>query len=148
MKNVFDNAKVFGYAAVSGDARVFGYAAVSGDARVSGYAAVSGDARVSGYAVVSDNAEVSGNAVVSGYAEVSGDSVVSTQQGCMFGYFKGRTGIYGLTLTRTKRGNVRFVWGCRSGDDLRKWLKQPGYTDDIKAPVLAFLTAFELANPV
>lgn len=134
-------------AVVSGNAEVSDSASVCGNARVSNRARVSGDARVSGNALVSDRAQVSGSAQVLGEAEVSGDSIVTTPQGLFFGYFKARSGIYGLTLTRTARGTTRFVWGCREGDDLRVYLSDESYKD-LRAPPLAFLDAFELANGV
>lgn len=73
---VFDYARVFEYAHISGDARVYEYAQVFGDARVFGdacvfeYAHVYGDARVYENALVYDKAQVSGNAHVSGDARV------------------------------------------------------------------------------
>ena len=73
---VSGNAKVSGYAMVSGDAMVYGNAKVSGDAQVSGDARVFGNARVYGDARVFGNAWVSGNAIVFGDAMVSGNAMV------------------------------------------------------------------------
>jgi carbonic anhydrase/acetyltransferase-like protein (isoleucine patch superfamily) len=73
---VYENARVYEDALVSGAAQVFGNALVSGnawvyeDARVSGNAQVFGDARVFGNALVSGDARVFGNAQVSGNAWV------------------------------------------------------------------------------
>ena len=74
---VFDSAKVFGNAQVSGNAEVFGNAQVSGNAEVFGDCWVSGDAQVFDSAKVSGNAAVSGNAQVFGNAQVSGNAEVT-----------------------------------------------------------------------
>jgi hypothetical protein len=134
-KNIFDGAQVCDRACVIDNARVSGRAFVSGDARVSGRAFVGGNARVCG------------DARVSGDARVFGDAVISTPQGCLVVYCQARSGIYTLTLYRNVRGNVAFTWGCRSGDDLRGLLSDPSY-DALRAVPLAYLAAFELANPV
>jgi len=80
-------------------------------------------------------------------AHVSGDAVINTLEGCLVVYCQARSGVYALTLYRTARGNVAFTWGCRSGDDLREYLSDPSY-DALRAVPLAYLAAFELANPV
>ncbi|MBR4627305.1 MAG: hypothetical protein IKO47_06355 [Ruminococcus sp.] len=65
------DAKVLGYATVTGNARIDGHAIVSGSAKVSG------NAIVTGHAVVAERAQVRDNAIVADYAGVMGDSVVS-----------------------------------------------------------------------
>jgi hypothetical protein len=66
----FENAMVSGNARVNGDARVCGYARVYDSARVCGYARVYDSAQISGNARVYDSAQISGNARVYGSAEV------------------------------------------------------------------------------
>jgi len=73
---VYGDARVSGYARVSGNARVYGDARVSGYAQVYGNAQVYGDAWVSGDAQVYGNARVYGDARVSGYAQVYGNAQV------------------------------------------------------------------------
>ena len=74
---MYDNARVYGDAQVSGDARVYDNAWVYGDAQVSGDALVYGNARVYGNAWVYGNALVCGNALVYDNAWVYGDAQVS-----------------------------------------------------------------------
>ena len=64
-------------AKVSGDARVYDNAKVWRFAKVSGNAKVYGDARVYDYAMISDCACVSGKAMISDGVEVYGDAVIS-----------------------------------------------------------------------
>ena len=114
MKNVFDNAKVYDNARVSGNARVYDNVWVSGDAEVSGNARVSGDAEVSGNAVVSGNAEVSGYAEVYGNARVSGDAVIEkTSDYLVIGPAKS-SGRF-TTAHRDSKIGVRVNCGCFSG---------------------------------
>jgi UDP-3-O-[3-hydroxymyristoyl] glucosamine N-acyltransferase len=108
MKNVFDNALVYGDARVSGDARVYG------NARVSDNAMVSGDARVYGDAMVYGNARVSGDAEVSGDARVSGDAVIEkTSDYLVIGPAKS-SGRF-TTAHRDSKIGVRVNCGCFSG---------------------------------
>lgn len=65
------DAKVLGYATVSGNARIDGHATVTDSANVSG------NAVITGHAVVAERAQVKDNAIVADYAGVMGDSVVS-----------------------------------------------------------------------
>ena len=65
------DAKVLGYATVTGNARIDGHAIVTGSAKVSG------NAVVTGHAVVAERSQVSDNAIIADYAGVMGDSVVS-----------------------------------------------------------------------
>ena len=152
-KNILENARVRGNAVVGSNARVGGNAFVGGDAVVEGNAFVEGNAHVEGNAivrgnaVVQGNARVEGNAVVRGNAVVGEDAVIKTIEGCMVTRFQGRTGVFSLTLYRTARGNVAFRWGCRTGDDLREYLKQSGY-DGLRGAPLAFLHKFELENHI
>jgi carbonic anhydrase/acetyltransferase-like protein (isoleucine patch superfamily) len=73
---VLDNAKVYGNAEVFEKAGVFGDAKVFGNAKVRGMAQVNGKAKVSGTAQLYDNAEVYGNADVNGNAKVFGNAEV------------------------------------------------------------------------
>ena len=73
---VFDSARVYGDARISGDALISGNAWVSDSARVYGDARISGDARVHGNAWVFDSARVYGDARISDSARVSGDARV------------------------------------------------------------------------
>jgi len=74
---VYDNATVYGTAQVSGNASVCGYAGASGNVKVDGTAAVYGKAWVSMNATVSGSAKVYEDAAVGGHAEVSGNAAVS-----------------------------------------------------------------------
>lgn len=65
------DAKVLGYATVSGNAVIDGHAIITGSANVSG------NAVVNGHAVVAERATVKDNAIISDYAGVMGNSVVS-----------------------------------------------------------------------
>ena len=73
---VYDNARVFGDAKVSGNAWVYNDAQVSGDAKVFRNARVYENAQVSGNACVYENAQVFGNARVYGNAVVFGTVLV------------------------------------------------------------------------
>lgn len=73
---VYDNARVFGDAKVSGNAWVYNDAQVSGDAKVFRNARVYENAQVSGNACVYENAQVFGNALVYGNAVVFGTVLV------------------------------------------------------------------------
>ena len=73
---VYDDARVYGKAHVSGNAMVYGGAEVYDNARINGHAEVSGDAMVFGGAEVCGNARVYDNAVVSGNAKVFGSADV------------------------------------------------------------------------
>lgn len=73
---VYDNAKVYGYARVSGNAWVFGYARVYGDAWVFGNARIYDNAKVYGNAMIYDNAKIFGNARIYDYAKISGNAWV------------------------------------------------------------------------
>ena len=89
---VYEEARVFGDAIVSGDAivcekarvygraRVCGETIVYGEAGVYGRARVYGKARVSGDAIVRDNARVFGEADVSGRARVCGEAEINECQ--------------------------------------------------------------------
>lgn len=68
---VGENARVLGYAKVSGNAVIDGYATVTDSAQVSG------NAIVTGHAVVAERAQVKDNAIVADYAGVTGSAVVS-----------------------------------------------------------------------
>lgn len=117
---VYDNAKVFGGAVVSGsasirdEAKVYGRAIVSdasvfGKAKVYGNATVFGKAKVFGSAVVYDNVFVRGNARVFGSAEVYGLSSVK-DSACVYGEAKvfghscvfGNARVHGSCLVREK----------------------------------------------
>ena len=65
------NAKVMGYATVSGNARIEDEAVVTGSAKVSG------NAVICGHAVVAENAQVKDDAIVGDTAGVMGNAVVS-----------------------------------------------------------------------
>ncbi|MBQ8515577.1 MAG: hypothetical protein IJ496_09285 [Ruminococcus sp.] len=65
------DAKVLGYATVTGNAVVDGHAIVTGSAKVSG------NAVITGHAVVAESASVTDNAIVGDYASVMGNAVVS-----------------------------------------------------------------------
>ena len=73
---VYDNARVFGDAKVSGNAWVYNDAQVSGDAKVFRNARVYENAQVSGDACIYENAQVFGNARVYGNAVVFGTVLV------------------------------------------------------------------------
>ena len=81
------DAKVLGYATVSGNAVIDGHAVVTGSARVSG------NAVVKGHAVVAENAVVKDNAIIADYAGVMGQSVISDnarviESGLVFNTYK------------------------------------------------------------
>lgn len=69
-KHIYDHARVFDHAWVSGNARVYGNARVTDHALVFGNAHVTGNALVRGNALVFGNARVSGNAQVYGNARI------------------------------------------------------------------------------
>lgn len=73
---VYDDAKVFGNACVYELARVFNKAEVSGDAKVHGCAIIENRAIVGRKAEIYDSASVSECAVVVGYAKVYGCSAI------------------------------------------------------------------------
>ena len=70
------NARVLGWATVSGNAVIDDYATVSGAANVSGNAVIKGHAVVAGNAKVTDNAIIGDSAGVVGNATVSGNARV------------------------------------------------------------------------
>ena len=120
---------------------------MSGNAEIFGKAKMSGNSVMSGNAAMYDNARLYGNARMSDNAEMFGDGFSDCLSGVMFGYFKARTGTYGLTLTlRGDPDNVTGVnwnWGCKQGVDLRKYLKENPDYGDLAKPVLMFLEMFE-----
>ena len=138
MKNISDNAQVYGDARVYGDAQVcgsaqvfgnaavyrnaqvFGNAAVYGDARVCGSAQVFGDAQVFGNAAVYHDAQVFGNAQVCGDAQVFGNARVcgnaiieKTSDYLVVGPAKS-SGRF-TTAHRDSKIGVRVNCGCFSG---------------------------------
>ena len=69
---VYNDAKVYDYARISGNAKVYGNVFVSGYTKIFGNAKVYGYAKVYGHALVSDNAAISGNAEIFDYAQIYG----------------------------------------------------------------------------
>lgn len=80
---IYDNAVVRGNALVYDNAEVTTRAAVRGNAKIYGNACISGNAIITGEAQIFDNADIKedviirGNAKVYGYAEISGNSHIT-----------------------------------------------------------------------
>ncbi|MCZ2159199.1 hypothetical protein NPX99_08070 [Bartonella sp. 220] len=74
---VYDKARVFQNAKVSGNAKVKSYFVdVCGNAKIYDNASVSGHAHISDDAVICDDAQIGGNAKISGAAHIGGHSQV------------------------------------------------------------------------
>ena len=99
---VYDYAKVFGNARVSGYAVVYDNAWVYGDARVSGNAKVYDNALVSGDAWVSGNAIVTGETTVNGYAKISGNAYITSNNDYAVAQYFGRLANDTITFCRLK----------------------------------------------
>ncbi len=97
------DAKVLGYATVSGNAVIDDYAIVTGSAKVSG------NAVVKGHAVVAENATVRDNAIIADHAGVMGNSVISDdarviESGLVFNDYKvsGSAAVKGVSYCLAK----------------------------------------------
>ena len=93
---VYDEAKVYEDAAVSGNAKVFDNTEIHGSAYVCGYAQVSDNAKVYGRALIYESAKVSENAEVYGYARIFGEAYIyGKAMVCGYCWIKGKARIYG-----------------------------------------------------
>ena len=119
LKNLDNNAWVYGNARVFGDARVFD------NARVSGNAWVYGNAWVFDNAWVSDNARVSGNAEVFGKAKVKNNDNVYNKRGIASFSFPNS---FGVTVT-----NQSIHIGCKTytRDEFKRMRKEKAIKDGL-----------------
>jgi len=69
---VWDEAKVWGRARITGDAQIWGNACIHGNAQISGNANVYGNTEIWGSAKISENAEVFDTAYIDEDAEIFG----------------------------------------------------------------------------
>ena len=128
---IFDSAKVYGDAIVSGNAIVGGKSEVYGNAQIRDNSSVFGRAKVFGSAFIEDHARVSGNsdvygsAIIADHAEVYGysevyDSALISQKAQVYGHsiVKDNAQVYGnATLQDGKlywRGRIKR--GCLKSD--------------------------------
>jgi len=145
---VRDSAVISGIAYVEGCATVRDSAVISGIAYVGERATVGGSACITERASITGFSNVSGNVKIGGSARVRGTAVVSEQKHVAWEYFRGRSGVYTLTLFMQANSSIGFVWGCRRGDDLRAYFaERPDYAErGLEVAPLEFLEAFEKAN--
>jgi len=150
MSNIKDKAEVEYSAWVGDRATVSGSAHVCGYALIFGEAMVTGSAQVRGYVMVSGRAWIGGNVSLGDNAHVSGTATIREQKHVAWEYFRGRSGVYTLTLFMQANSSIGFVWGCRRGDDLRAYFaERPDYAErGLDIAPLEFLAAFEKANNI
>jgi len=113
------NARVLGYASVSGNAVIDGHAVVTGSATVSD------NAVVTGHAIVAENAVVKDNAIIADYAGVMGRAVISENARVI------ESGLVFNTYTVSGDATVKGVAYClSSGSALGQAMPDGDYYDD------------------
>ena len=120
---VYDEAKVYDNANVSGEAKILNYAEIYDNAYISGYVYIFFSPKIYGFSIVNGNAQVYGNAHISGgsyiygnaevygYAQVFGNAVIKEKSD--YKVFK-NTWSSGRYFTYTK-SNKMWKVGCFYG---------------------------------
>ena len=135
---VFENAWVTGNAQVYGSARVYGDALVFENAWVYGNAQVYGSARVYGNALVFENARVHGNAVITGCMHIQ-----KTRDYLTVGPVGSRNDF--TTFAKDQNGNVAVSCGCFYGT-LDEFSEKVGATHENSKFGVEYRAAIELAK--
>ena len=108
---IYDNAYISGYVYIFFSPKIYGFSIVNGNAQVYGNAHISGGSYIYGNAEVYGYAQVFGNAEVYGYAQVFGNAVIKEKSD--YKVFK-NTWSSGRYFTYTK-SNKMWKVGCFYG---------------------------------